>query len=225
MHKHVIIVAGGRGSRLKSKLPKQFIEINNFPVLHYSLQAFHQYDSSINIVLVLPKNFVEYWESIIKEKNIDVPHKLVVGGETRYHSVLNGLSVINEPGYVAIHDGARPIVSYELIERGFMEVGKNKAVIPVIALQDSIRKLVNNGTNSKSVERAHYVAVQTPQFFDIDALKEAYSNIEYNEQITDDASVFEQWGGNIHLMEGEVDNFKVTTPRDLKILQALLSES
>ena len=217
---NVIIVAGGKGLRMGIDLPKQFIPIGGKPILMHTREAFYNYDPDINIILVLPSTHQVYWKELCYEYAFSIPYRIAYGGETRFHSVKNGLLHVNM-GTVAVHDGARPFVSKELISRCFNEAKKHKAVIPVINPTDSLREMIDKN-RSKIIDRSKIRSVQTPQVFDADLLKEAYLH-EYNDTFTDDASVVEAMGVNIHLVEGEITNIKVTTPLDLKIAELILN--
>lgn len=211
---NAIIVAGGKGLRMGSELPKQFMPISGKPVLMRTIEAFYNFDNSIDIILVLPISHQEYWEGLCDEYKFDIPHTVATGGETRFHSVKNGLMLV-EQGLVAVQDGVRPFASKTLIKRCFEAAKEYKAVVPVINSTDSLREMTSN-TESRIIDRSKIRLVQTPQIFDVELLKEAYRS-DYKETYTDDASVVEAMGGNIHLVEGETTNIKITTPFDLKI--------
>lgn len=217
--KAVIIVAGGRGERVKTIIPKQFVEIKGRPVLMYTLEVFHQYDSNIQIVLVLPEAHFEFWDSLCKKHAFTLKHKCVSGGNTRYESVKNGLAEVDPNALVAVHDGVRPLVSLETITRCFDEASEHKAVVPVVELVDSIREI--SGDGSKALNRNAYRLVQTPQVFDAELLKNAYKQ-EFSDLFTDDASVVEQYGVKIHLVEGNCENIKITTALDFHLAETLM---
>lgn len=217
--KAVIIVAGGRGERVKTIIPKQFVEIKGRPVLMYTLEIFHQYDANIQIVLVLPDAHVEFWNSLCKKHAFTVEHKCVSGGNTRYESVKNGLESVNLDALVAVHDGVRPLVSIQTIARCFDEAAQYKAVVPVVELVESIRQV--SGDDSKALNRNAYRLVQTPQVFDAELLKKAYQQ-DFSELFTDDASVVEQYGAKIHLVSGNLENIKITTALDFNLAATLM---
>lgn len=219
MKKSIIIVAGGKGLRMGHDLPKQFIPIGGKPVLMHTIEAFYKYDSQIRIIVVLAESYPAYWEQLCKEYNFNIQHEITIGGETRFHSVKNGLDLINS-GLVAVHDAARPFASIELIKRTFDEVYKHQAVIPIIDVTDSLRILDTNN-NSKIIDRSSIKMVQTPQVFNSDILKSAYDT-EYTDTFTDDASVVERAGRKIFLTKGETTNIKITTPFDLEIANVIL---
>ncbi|MDH6354848.1 2-C-methyl-D-erythritol 4-phosphate cytidylyltransferase [Dysgonomonas sp. PH5-45] len=216
----VIIVAGGKGLRMGHDLPKQFIAIGGKPVLMHTIDAFYGYDNSMQIVLVLAPDYVGYWQKLCDEYAFDIPHVITTGGETRYHSVKNGLQLATGQ-VIAVHDAARPFVSEELIGRCFGRIKEKKAIIPAIAAVDSLREVQNDG-NSHIIDRGSIRMVQTPQVFLADILKEAYKT-DYNPAFTDDASVVEAIGINVCLVEGEPTNIKITTPLDLEVAKLLLA--
>ncbi len=220
MKKHILIVAGGKGLRMGSETPKQFLPVGNRPVLMRTLERFYQYDPQMGIVLVLPKEQQDYWKALCKEYAFSLPHLIANGGETRFHSVKNGLRIIpDEDGLVGVHDGVRPFVSLEVIRRCYQEAATKQAVIPVAGIHESIRRITSTG--SQAVNREEYKSVQTPQVFAIRLLKEAYKQ-DYSPAFTDDASVVEAMGAPVHCIEGNRENIKLTTPFDLKIANALI---
>jgi len=220
MKRYVLIVAGGKGLRMDNELPKQFIPLNGRPVLMHTLERFHRWDISADIILVLPEAHQPYWNMLCKELNCRIPHKIVTGGETRFHSVRNGLSLIDEPGLVAVHDGVRPFVSTEVIEHCFLEAEKDGAVIPVVPMVNSIREKYNTNL-SRPADRERFVAVQTPQVFKSDWILKAYKQ-SYLPDFTDDASVVEAKGFPVTLVSGNEENIKLTTPFDLLIAEAYI---
>lgn len=219
MKNSVIIVAGGKGLRMGSDLPKQFIPIGGKPVLMRTIEAFHHFDNDIQIVLVLPVSHQDYWKELCKEYNFAIQHAIADGGETRFHSVKSGLSLISE-GIVGVQDGVRPFASAEMIRKCYEAATQYQAVIPVIDSTDSLREIVDN-SKSKIIDRSKIRLVQTPQVFHHDVLVEAYQ-ADYRDTFTDDASVAEAIGINIHLVKGEVTNIKITTPLDLKIGELII---
>ena len=221
MNKYALIVAGGSGSRMQSDTPKQFLEIGKMPILMHTLNAFYQYSSTLQIILVLPEEHISLWNDLVRDHRFGIDHTLVRGGETRFESVKNGLDNINEDGLVAIHDGVRPFVSHELIANCFISAEENGTGIAAVTPKDSLREITENGNNS--VDRTSYKLMQTPQSFRISLIKNSYSEAK-GIGFTDDASVAEQAGNKITLVEGEYRNIKITTPEDIKIAQALLEE-
>ncbi len=217
--KYVLIVAGGKGLRMGTELPKQFLPIGGKPVLMRTLEAFYTYNSEIQLILVLPHSQQDYWKQLCREYHFSLPHVVADGGETRFHSVKNGLALVNTPGLVGVHDGVRPFVSQEVISRCYDLAAEKKAVIPVIDVVETVRHL--NGEGSVTVNRDDYKLVQTPQVFDVELLKQAY-NQSYTPHFTDDASVVEALGVPVALTVGNRENIKITTPFDLKIATVLL---
>lgn len=221
MKKNVIIVAGGKGLRMGNDLPKQFIPIGGKPVLMRTIEAFYRFDQDINIILVLPVSHQDYWKSLCEEYNFIIEHVIANGGETRFHSVKNGLALVTN-GLVGVQDGVRPFGSVEMIKRCFDAAREYPAVIPVIDSTDSLREVVDED-KSRIVDRSKIRLVQTPQVFDVNVLKKAYQT-DFKETFTDDASVVEAMGVNVHLVKGEVTNIKITTPLDLKIGELIIRD-
>ncbi len=220
MYRTALIVAGGKGLRMGSELPKQFLPIGGKPVLMHTLEAFHRFDKRMQLILVLPREQQGFWRELCEMHRFNIRHEIADGGETRFHSVKNGLALINGiGGMVGVHDGVRPFVSQEVIARCFREAAVRKAVIPVIDVVETVRHLTGSG--SETVNRNDYKLVQTPQVFDADLLRRAYEQ-EFTPFFTDDASVVEAMGVPVHLVEGNRENIKITTPFDLKVASALL---
>ena len=220
MYRTALIVAGGKGLRMGSELPKQFLPIGGKPVLMHTLEAFHRFDKRMQLILVLPREQQGFWRELYETHGFNIRHEIADGGETRFHSVKNGLALINGiGGMVGVHDGVRPFVSQEVIARCFREAAVRKAVIPVIDVVETVRHLTGSG--SETVNRNDYKLVQTPQVFDADLLRRAYEQ-EFTPFFTDDASVVEAMGVPVHLVEGNRENIKITTPFDLKVASALL---
>ncbi len=225
MEKQIIIVAGGKGLRMGNDIPKQFIPIGDKPVLMHTLCVFHTYDPSMKIILVLPKAHQDYWNTLCKTYNFSIPHEIANGGETRFHSVKNGLDKAIQStdniSLVGVHDGVRPFVSQDVIDNCFLSAKKEGAAIPVISVYETIRELTDSG--STTVDRTKYRLVQTPQVFRSDILANAY-NQSFSENFTDDASVVESTGNMVTLTEGNRENIKITSPFDLIIAEALLQK-
>lgn len=215
---YVIIVAGGKGLRMGGDIPKQFIPVKGRPVLMRTLERFREYSDSLRIILVLPQSQQEYWRKLCEEYAFTVEHDIADGGETRFHSVQNGLSLIPDDaeGIVGVHDGVRPFVSVEVIERCFAAAREQKAVIPVVPVVETLRLVTEN----RNVMRSDYRLVQTPQTFDIQLLKRANQQ-PYRDSFTDDASVVEAAGQRVAMVEGNRENVKLTTPFDLAIAESL----
>ena len=218
MKKQLIIVAGGKGLRMGGEVPKQFLPVNGKPVLMLTIETFHRFDPEMKIILVLPKEQQPYWNDLCTEYQFRIPYLLADGGETRFHSVKNGLALADDDGLIGVHDGVRPFVSQEVIARCFDAANINKAAIPVIDVVETIRKI--NGEQSETVDRNNYKLVQTPQVFTTALLKMAYGQ-EYTPLFTDDASVVEAMGVKVELVEGNRENIKITTPFDMIIAKAL----
>lgn len=218
MKKYAVIVAGGKGNRMGSELPKQFIPLNDKPILMHTLQTFKLYTTDIQIILVLPANDIQLWRELCIKHSFDIEHTITEGGETRFHSVKNGLQLVDKDSIVAIHDGVRPFVSKSVIENSFVTAQTYKAVVPVIDIVDTVRELHDN--ESHTVSRDKYKIVQTPQTFLSNLIKQAYSQ-DYNKDFTDDASVVESMGVKIKLIEGNRENIKITTPFDLIVGRAI----
>ncbi len=221
MEKYAIIVAGGKGERMNAVMPKQFLAICGVPVLMRTLENFHTTDNTIQLILVLPESQFAYWKEICEKYDFSVPHQLVGGGETRFHSVKNGLAQVPIDSLVAVHDGVRPFVSEEAIRRCYDLAQAKGSAIPVVNSVDSIRLVDENG--NQSVDRTHYRMVQTPQVFQSSLLKKAFEQA-YSPLFTDDASVLEAMGTKVFLTEGNRENIKITTPFDLKVAEALCAE-
>ena len=220
MHKYAIIVAGGKGERMGSEVPKQFIEVKGKPILMHTINKFLETYNDIKIILVLPKNQFDYWEGLCVKYQFNTKEIILTeGGKSRFHSVKNGLKHISQNSILAIHDGVRPLVSSTTIKTCFEAVKEHQAVIPVIDVVDSLRYVSKEG--NKSVKRSCYKAVQTPQCFSSEIILKAY-NAEFDNSFTDDASVVEALGESIVLVEGNTENIKITTPQDLKLAELLL---
>ena len=199
MKKHIIIVAGGKGLRMGGDIPKQFLPVCGKPVLMRTMEAFHTYDAAIHIILVLPVSQQAYWKELCQEYQFSLSHDIANGGDTRFHSVMNGLGMVEGNGLVGVHDGVRPFVSQEVIARCYEEAEACKAVIPVIDVVETVRHLTEEG--SETVPRDRYKLVQTPQVFEVELLRRAYQQT-YTDLFTDDASVVEALGEKVYLVKG-----------------------
>jgi 2-C-methyl-D-erythritol 4-phosphate cytidylyltransferase len=219
MKKYAVIVAAGSGIRMGSTLPKQFLLIHNKPILWYTLHTFLKSYKDIHIILVLPEEYYETGLAVCEEMNTVNPIRAVVGGDTRFHSVQKGLSLIDEESIVFIHDAVRCLLSPSLIHHCFEETLKFGSAIPCVDARDSVRLV--HATGHKSIKRSEIKLVQTPQTFQSSILLPAY-NTDYQEEFTDDASVVEAAGYEVHLVDGESNNIKITTPLDLAIADELL---
>ena len=211
MNNTVIIVAGGRGLRMESDIPKQFLELNGKPVLMHTIEAFIKFDADITMILVLPEDQFSYWAQLCQKHDFKIQHLKVKGGSTRFESVKNGLSQAPDKGLIGVHDGVRPFIRPETIERIYSEASQHGNAIPAIAPAESIRIEAKDG--NQIVDRSTVRLIQTPQVFEATKLKEAYK-IEYSNTFTDDASVYEANNQKIHLVEGQPGNIKITTPSD-----------
>ena len=219
--RYAIIVAGGRGLRMGGELPKQFLPLSGKPVLMRTLELFEGEVS--RIILVLPEDHIPFWQELCQKYHFTLPHTVALGGETRFHSVRSGLSHLPQAGLVAVHDGVRPLASRALIRRSLEEAERSGAALPACPVTDSLRLRQDEG-KSEAVDRSRYVAVQTPQSFDLGRLQQAYEQA-YSPLFTDDASVYEAASlGSITLIDGEETNIKLTTPRDLLLAELLLRE-
>ena len=232
---YIIIVAGGKGLRMGGDIPKQFLPIGGKPILMRTLERFHAYSETLQIILVLPKDQHDYWLQLCKEYHFPFPstgeaekglYLMTDGGETRFHSVQHGLALIPDDaqGVIGVHDGVRPFPSIEVIRNCYETARTAKAVIPVIPVVETLRHVESEefpSSLSKTVPRSDYRLVQTPQTFDIQLLKAANQQ-PYNDNFTDDASVVESYGHPITLVEGNRENIKITTPYDLKIAEVLI---
>ncbi len=218
---HAVIVAGGSGSRMCSDTPKQFIPLYGKPILMHSIDAFARYDASISIVVALAGQNIGLWQELCRQYQYRTPHQIAKGGATRFHSVKNALNLFSDGGgLVAVHDGVRPLASQQLIARCFQEAMEYGNSVPVIGVVDSVREVMEN--KSTIIDRSKLRLVQTPQVFDLEELKNAYQQ-DYSPEFTDDASVMEYSGHQIHLTEGDERNIKITTPKDLALAQWLFN--
>jgi 2-C-methyl-D-erythritol 4-phosphate cytidylyltransferase len=218
--KYAVIVAGGKGVRMGGALPKQFMPLLGKPVLYYSVNAFISAFADIKLVLVLPKDQLSYAQMVLKEFPDGIDIMIVSGGETRFHSVQNGLKAIEEDSIVFVHDGARPLVSSGLIRQCFDQALELGSAIPAVHVSESMRLIEDD--DSRPVDREFMRIIQTPQVFRSDILLPAFGQ-EYIPSFTDEATVVEAFGIRIFLIEGEKSNIKITTPDDMVIAEALLA--
>ncbi|MEK7720356.1 MAG: 2-C-methyl-D-erythritol 4-phosphate cytidylyltransferase [Bacteroidota bacterium] len=221
MKKSVIIVAGGNGSRMGGGLPKQFLLLENYPVLMWTILNFIHYESMIEIVVVLPEPQINYWKELCRKYNFTHPHRIVAGGETRFQSVKSGVEALGITDLVAVHDGVRPLVSQLTIANCFSQAEASGAAIPVLPANETLR----TGTmgQSQTVDRTRFYTVQTPQVFKVEIIKAAYTQI-WEPTFTDDASVVEQAGYQIQMVLGNRDNIKITHPEDLLVASEYLKQ-
>jgi len=223
MNKTVIIVAGGSGSRMKSEIPKQFLLLNDKPILQHTIEKFYLYNSEIEIIVVLPQEHIEYWKSLCLQNNFEIKHKIVKGGQERFYSVKNAVDSIQKTDFVAIHDGVRPFVDLETIKICFETAFNLGNAIPAINSTNSVRIIDEKNTNSQ-IDRNKVKLIQTPQVFNFEILKNAY-NQDYTKEFTDDASVVEKLGVKINLTDGKNTNIKITSPEDLIFGEIILKSS
>lgn len=225
-----LIVAGGNGNRMKSETPKQFLLLDDLPILMHSILPFSKAQADLKIVVVLPSSHQDYWMNLCYTYKFPIQHLVVEGGKTRFQSVKNGLDYIfGDPDYreeksiIGIHDGARPLVSVNLINSLFDSASIHKAVVPVVDCVDSVRIINENGKNS-ILDRNRVKKIQTPQVFWGSILKNAYE-VEESPQFTDDASVVENTRIPIFLTDGDPKNIKITSPLDLYVATTYLKET
>lgn len=218
--RYAIIVAGGNGSRMKSTIPKQFLHLNNKPIMAHTINQFLQ--ANCEVIVVLPsEHFITFKEEVLH--HCDSQEMILAeGGKTRFHSVKNGLDLIQPGSLVAIHDAVRPLINIKTIENSFSEANENGSAVVAVPLKDSIRRVKPDGKNN-SENRSEFYLIQTPQTFRSEKLLEAYK-CDFTEIFTDDASVYENSGNEIHLVEGDYKNIKITTPEDLIVAKAFLDE-
>lgn len=216
----VIITAGGIGKRMNSSLPKQFIQISDKPILMYTIEKFYHFDPKCQILITLPEEWKSYWEELVIEQDFKIPHRVVSGGDERYHSIKNAIQFCYGD-YIAVHDGVRPLVSEETIQKCMAKLRKSDAVIPVVSIAESLRMKGDSG-KTLAVDRNEFLIVQTPQCFKRETLEKAYS-LEYHSKITDDAGLVEEAGFTISTIKGNSENIKITTQADLKFAELFLN--
>ena len=218
----VIFVAGGTGTRMGSPLPKQFLKLNNTPILIHTLRNFFSFNRNFEMIVVMHHDYISFWKDLCLQFE-DVPeHTVVAGGEERFHSVKNGIEAVSaDVKHIAIHDAVRPLVSHETLTRCFKALNEHNAVVPAIPINDSIREV--HGVLNKSVDRSLYKRIQTPQCFESTMLKEAYSK-PFSPLFTDDASVVEANDHSVFLVEGNLENIKITSPIDLIVGESLTAK-
>lgn len=217
--RYAVIVAGGKGLRMGNDIPKQFLLLKGKPILMRTLEAFYDFDDTIQCIIVLPENQIAYWKELCAKYNCSVPHSVVAGGAERFYSVCNGLNEIVDDGVVAVHDGVRPILSKQMLSEGFEIAEKYDSAIPYVDSVDSLR--IIDGNETKPLDRSTIKRIQTPQIFDAQQLK-TIMNVEYKPQFTDEATVWELAGKKLHFYKGNFRNIKITTPEDLRIADAFV---
>jgi len=230
---YIIILAGGKGLRMGSDIPKQFLPIGGMPVLMHTLKRFREYSKELKIILVLPKQQQAYWQTLCEEYHFQEDYLIANGGETRFHSIKNGLQLIPDDaqGLVGVHDGVRPFPSVEVIRNCYETARREGSAIPVIPVVETIRHLEGitqrskvKGQRSRTVPRDEYRLVQTPQVFDIQLHKKAYAQ-DFRDSFTDDASVVESMGHAVALVEGNRENIKITTPFDCIVAEGIINQA
>jgi 2-C-methyl-D-erythritol 4-phosphate cytidylyltransferase len=219
MQRSTIVVAGGSGTRMGAPIPKQFLLLKGKPLLCWTIEAFHAFDAAMPIILVLPEDQVATWQSLCVSHGFTVPHTVTTGGTERFHSVRNGLGLVQGDGLVAVHDGVRPLVNAALIARCFEAAEQHGAAVPVVPISSSVRQLTEEG--NEALDRSRLRAVQTPQCFSLPLLRRAFA-LPYDPAFTDEATLAERLGVDVHLVPGEEHNIKVTTPFDLRVAELVL---
>jgi 2-C-methyl-D-erythritol 4-phosphate cytidylyltransferase len=223
MEKYAIIVAGGSGTRMGAPISKQYLEIGGKPILMHTLEVFFTSIPGIHLILVIPQNDFEFWDTLCFQNKFTIPHTIVKGGNSRFQSVKNGLDAINrQEGIVAIHDGVRPFVNPDVIRESFDIAEIRGSAIAVVALKDSIRKLTDDG-KSFFQERQNFRLVQTPQTFLLSKIKKAFQVTELY-HFTDDATVYEHQGWQVELISGNPENIKITSPEDMLFADFLIKK-
>ncbi|MBP6429221.1 MAG: 2-C-methyl-D-erythritol 4-phosphate cytidylyltransferase [Bacteroidales bacterium] len=223
---YMIVVAGGKGLRFGSEIPKQFLPIGGKPILIRTIEKIKQAISDINIILVLPKEYKDYWQLLISEYGFSIEHKIVDSGDERFFSVKNGIDAIeDENAIIGVHDGVRPFVGLEVVRECMLVAEKLGIAIPAIKPVETVRlgRTENSAHKSSSFDRNEVFLVQTPQCFDAKILKKAYSQ-SFDKSFTDDASVVEKLGYGINLVKGNRENIKITTPLDIVYAEILIDE-
>ncbi|WP_259067474.1 2-C-methyl-D-erythritol 4-phosphate cytidylyltransferase [Mucilaginibacter sp. X4EP1] len=221
---YVIIVAGGSGSRMQSAIPKQFLLLSGKPVLMRTIEAFYNTDTKPNVIIVLPTGFHDYWKQVCADYRFSIPHQLVSGGETRFHSVKNGLDLIpdDKNSLIAVHDAVRPLTSKNIIDNSYNHAAEFGNAVVAVKSRDSVRQL-KDGVSVCLIRDEIYL-VQTPQTFQSTQIKKAYL-LPYDAKFTDDASVVEEIGEKINLVTGDYRNIKITFPEDIAIAELLIKSS
>jgi 2-C-methyl-D-erythritol 4-phosphate cytidylyltransferase len=219
MKKTLIVVAGGRGERMGSDLPKQFLPLAGRPILMHTMDLFHRYDSKMSIILGLPDRFRDYWEDLCSSTGFAIPHIITPGGRTRFHTVKEALECTHSRSLIAIHDSVRPLVSKDTIDSCFHQAGMTGAAIPCIDISESLREIRHD--RSISVDRTSYRLVQTPQVYKHDILVKSYQQ-DYDGSFTDDASVVEKAGYQVSIVKGNEENIKITAPGDIAYAESIL---
>lgn len=218
----VVIVAGGSGTRMGTEIPKQFLLLKDRPILMHTIEKFHNHFPNADLVVVLPFNQIEYWKELCERYSFNLCYKMATGGDSRYHSVKNGLNNINPSSdIVMVHDAVRPFVSNDMLNRLYLLAREKGAAIPIVEMIDSIREKKDDNTTI-FVDRNRFVRVQTPQAFSKEILLRAYQQ-DFSPHFTDDASVVEAFGVVVYTTSGTDENIKITSKQDLIIADAILN--
>lgn len=223
MERFAILVAGGQGLRMGGDVPKQFLPLDGRPVLMHTIDRFREVFPDMHIIVVLPQGQHDYWHDLCRRHHLEGGFLTAPGGDTRFHSVLNGLNAIPadvSEGLVGVHDGVRPFVSRDTLRRCYEEAARSGTAVPVVPVVETLRHVSSDG-ESMTVPRGDYRLVQTPQVFSLSLLRRAYRQ-PYAPQFTDDASVVEALGERITLVEGNRENIKLTTPADLLLAKGIM---
>lgn len=199
-------------------VPKQFLLLNGKPILMRSLEAFYNFDSAIECIIVLPESQIDFWKQLCEIYHCTIPHKIVAGGKERFHSVFNGLCAICEDGIVAVHDGVRPLLTNKMLQEGFEMAEKFGSAVPYVDSVDSLR--IIDDAHTETLDRTKIKRIQTPQIFNSSSLRKIM-NVDFQPQFTDDATVWELAGKPLHFYKGDTKNIKITTPGDLRIAEVL----
>ncbi len=215
-----IITAGGIGKRMGGSIPKQFLLLNDKPILMHTIEHIHAFDPSAELIVTLPQDYLKDWDEMCQKYAFDIPHEVISGGEERFDSIKNALGKATGD-WIAVHDGVRPFIRKSVLNQLLLEVKSHRAVIPVIPVKETLR--IADGENNATVQRDHYRIVQTPQVFEAKLLKKAYEQ-KYVTSFTDDASVVESIGARVHLIPGNDENIKITTPLDLSLAALILKD-
>jgi len=220
IHRYLIVVAGGKGLRMGASVPKQFLLLAGRPVIFLTISRFIDYDPGIELIIVLPEGNTTMWKELCMQYGLSHDHNIIIGGEERYNSVKNGLSLIRQESIVAVHDAVRPLVSIGTIDKCFNVAAEKGNAVPFVKPPESVREIINDNRN-RPLKRERIALIQTPQVFRSDILLAAYARV-YNPAFTDDASVVEAAGHKINLVEGNPENIKITTAEDMAIADAIL---
>lgn len=213
-----IITAGGIGKRMGGSIPKQFLLLDDKPILMHTIEHIYDFDPSAQLIVTLPQDYLKDWDEMCQKYAFDIRHGIIPGGEERFDSIKNALEKANGD-WIAVHDGVRPFISKSVLNQLLVEVKSHRAVIPVIPVKETLR--IADGETNATVQRDHYRIVQTPQVFEAKLLKKAYEQ-KYVTSFTDDASVVESIGARVHLIPGNDENIKITTPLDLNLAALIL---